>query len=371
MNLRIAAGVAAAVAAVAAVVVFFVVRSGEDVVASTTTTVPTPTTEPPPPVRSPLTGLPSADPAAEAHPAVSVKMDNSPDARPQSGINDADVVWEMKVEGITRFAVVFHSHLVDAVGPVRSARSSDIDLVAQLTRPLFAWSGGNAGVTAEVLQAARDGVLTNVSFDAAEGFYYRWDERRSPHNLYVNLVPLVAERSPEGQLGPWPIFEYRVPETAPHPTPAGAVPVAGISIDFGLGSVVEYVWDEERQGWNRYQVDVRHPRADSATVDLAGVQVSPANVIVQFVDYGVSAADSRSPRAITVGEGDAIVLTAGQAIPARWSRPDRAQPARFVDAAGQPVLLTPGTTWLALPSPGTPVPYLDQAFADSLLAVRR
>ena len=375
MNLRIGA-IAAAVLAVLAAVVVFVVLMGSDEEAAppsttTTTTIPTTTTEPPPPVRSPLTGLPTDDPVGELHPAVTVKMDNSPDARPQSGINDADIVYEMKVEGITRFAVVLHSRIVDAVGPVRSARSSDIDLVADLARPLFAWSGGNAGVTGEVLQAAREGVLTNVSFDAAEGFYYRSSERRAPHNLYVNLVPLVADRSPEGQWGPAPLFEYRVPETEPHPVASGAVPVAGVSIDFGLDTVVEYVWDAERQSWNRYQVDARHGRADSATVDQAGTQVSPANVVIQWVEYGVSAADSRSPRAITVGEGDALVLTAGQAVPGRWSRPSRDQPARFTDAAGQPILLTPGTTWVALPQAGTDVPFLDQAFADSLLAVRR
>nr|WP_249419759.1 DUF3048 domain-containing protein [Rhabdothermincola salaria] len=373
--MRIGAIAAAVLAVIGAVVVFvFVLGSDDEQVApttTTTTTIPTTTTEPPPPVRSPLTGLPTDDPVGELHPAVTVKMDNSPDARPQSGINDADIVYEMKVEGITRFGVVFHSRIVDGVGPVRSARSSDIDLVADLSRPLFVWSGGNAGVTGEVLQAAREDVLTNASFDAAEGFYYRSSERRSPHNLYVNLVPLVAERSPEGQWGPAPLFEYRVAETEPHPVPAEAVPVAGVSVDFGLRQVVDYVWDAEREGWNRYQVDTRHARENSAAVDQDGRQVAPANVVIQWVEYGVSAADSRSPRAITVGEGDALVLTAGQAIPGRWSRPTRDQPARFTDAAGQPILLTPGATWVALPEAGTPAPYLDQPTADALLAVRR
>lgn len=335
-------------------------------VSTDTTLLATTTTRPI--VRSPLTGLVTADPAAEAHPAVTVKMDNSPEARPQAGINQADVVYEVKVEGITRYALVFHSVLRDDVGPVRSARSSDIDLVADLSTPLFVWSGGNAGVTGEVLAAARNGILTNASFDVAEGFYYRSRDRRAPHNLYVNLVPLVAERAPAGQGAPAPIFTYRTEGAAIGGV--GVLPVAGISVDYGQRQVVEYVWDAGRQGWARYQADARHPRPRSATVDADGVQVVPPNVIVQFVEYGVSAADSRSPRAVTVGEGEAIVLTAGTATPARWSRPSADQPARFTDAAGVPIALTPGRTWVALAETGAPVAYLDQAFADGLLAER-
>ncbi len=331
--------------------------------APTTTT----TTTAAPAIRSPLTGLPAADPAGEQHPAVSVKMDNSPEARPQSGINQADVVYEMRVEGITRFALVFHSQLRDDVGPVRSARSSDIDLVAGLSTPLFVWSGGNPGVTAEVLAAARDGVLTNVSFDAAEPFYYRTRERRSPHNLYVNLVPLMAERAPEGQGPPAPVFAYREDDAA---VTSPSLPVAGVSIDYGLGRV-EYVWDVDRQGWNRYQVDARHPRPDSATVDTDGVQVTPANVVIMSTPYGVSPSDSRSPKALTVGEGEAIVLTDGQIIRGRWVRPDRSAPAQLLDEAGAPILLTPGRTWVALPETRASVVPLDQVTADGLLAEAR
>ncbi len=90
---------------------------GDAAPASSTTEAPTTTTTAAPVIRSPLTGLPSADPAGEQHPAVSVKMDNSPEARTQSGINQADIVYEMRVEGITRFALVFHSQLARRRGP--------------------------------------------------------------------------------------------------------------------------------------------------------------------------------------------------------------------------------------------------------------
>ncbi len=357
----------------ASVLVFagFVVACSSDqpeaAVVVPTTAEPTTTTTAPP-VLSPLTGLPAADPAGEQHPAVTVKMDNSPEARPQSGINNADLVYEMKVEGITRFSLVFHSSLVEGVGPVRSARSSDINLVAGLSTPLFAWSGANPGVTAEVLAAARNGVLTNVSFDAAEEFYYRARGRQAPHNLYVNLPPLVSARAPEGQGPPMPVFQYR-PQGGT--VGATATPTPGLSINYGNRQVVEYVWDAGRQGWDRFQVDERHPRSESATLDGGGVQVAPANVVVMFTEYGVSAADSRSPRAITVGEGEAIVLTAGQAIRGRWVRPEPSQAARLVDVAGAPILLTPGRTWVALPQTGSLVLPFDQIAADELLAFKR
>ena len=340
---------------------------GGDEDAAPEPTEPTTTTTAAPLPTYPLTGLPGADADVLGdHPAVSVKMDNSPEARPQAGLNQADVVYELLVEGITRFAVIFHSEMPDPVGPVRSARSSDIDLVADLSTPLFAWSGGNLGVTDEVLRAARDGILTNASYDVATASYYRSADRKAPHNLYLHLPQLLESTTPDGQGAPAPLFLYREADAAATGTPA-----AGVSVDFGLGVVVDYAWDAGRGGWARFQVDARHPRPDSATVDADGVQVSPANVVVLFTDYVPSPADARSPMALSVGEGDAIVFTGGTVVTGRWSRPDAARPAELVTATGEPILLTPGRTWVEMPRTGSSVTVLDQPTADGLLAVRR
>ena len=362
--------VLAAAVLVLAITVLAACSSGDGTVEATpdTTGAPTTTTAPPPPVLSPLTGLPTADALAEQHPAVTVKMDNSAEARPQAGINAADVVYEMKVEGITRFALVLHSQLPESVGPVRSARSSDIDLVADLSRPLFAWSGGNPGVTGEVLQAAREDVLTNASIDVAEADYYRASDRKAPHNLFVNLPGLVASRTPEGQGPPASIFVYR---TATSPAPVGASPASGVQVDFGLGTKIEYAWDASVEGWRRFQVDQRHPRPESATLDSDGVQVAPANVVVQLIQYGVSPSDSRSPKALTVGEGEALIFTNGQVIPARWVRPTRDVPTQYLDFVGQPIALTPGRTWVELAQQGPNVEILDPAAAEALLVDKR
>jgi hypothetical protein len=318
----------------------------------------------------PLTGLPSADATSKgAHPVIVVKMDNSPEARPQTGIERADVVYELLVEGITRFALVFHSELPEPVGPVRSARSSDIDLVSDLSKPLFAWSGGNPGVEREVGAADRKGLLTDASYSAASDAYFRSSDRVAPHNLYVNLPKLLELKAPDGQGAPKPLFTYRREATA-----VPGVAALGLSVDFGLGTVIDYLWDAERAGWRRFQVDGSHGRADSATMDRAGGQVTPANVVVMFTEYGQSPSDSRSPMALTVGSGRAIVYTAGQVIQGTWSRPDALTPAVLRSATGAVIELTPGRTWVELPrADATVTTYgvADQSVIDQLLAAVR
>ena len=116
-----------------------------DTVAPATTVESTTTTTTIPPMLAPLTGLPVS--TLITRPALAVKIDNHPKARPQWGLNQADVVYEENVEMLTRFAAVFHTNDSDPVGPIRSGRKQDIDLLEPLNSPLFAWSGGNAEVT--------------------------------------------------------------------------------------------------------------------------------------------------------------------------------------------------------------------------------
>jgi len=344
----------------------------------------------------PLTGVPDAKASGPAHPAVVVKIDNSPDSRPQTGINEADIVYELLVEGITRYALVFHSNMVDPVGPVRSARSSDIDLVADLSTPLFSWSGGNPGVVGEVRNAERKGILIDASQDAASPAYYRANDRQAPHNLYVHLPQLLELKAPANAGNPAPIFNFRKVATSPStattsststttskksssttttiapPTTTTTLPgspTPGFSLDFG-GVNVDYVWNPATKGWSRLQVDQTHPRAKSATLDTAGVQVSPENVIVQFIDYGQSPSDSRSPMALTVGSGKVLVFSDGRLVSGTWSRPSADKPTTYTAADGTPILLTPGRTWVALPRVGSAVATLDQPTADAFLAIK-
>jgi hypothetical protein len=130
------------------------------------------------------------------------------------------------------------------------------------------------------------------------------------------------------------------------------------------------VWNPATKGWSRLQVDQTHPRAKSATLDTAGVQVSPENVIVQFINYGQSPSDSRSPMALTVGSGKVLVFTDGRVVSGTWSRATAEKPTTYTAADGTPILLTPGRTWVALPRAGSAVITLDQPTADAFLAIK-
>jgi len=146
-------------------------------------------------------------------------------------------------------------------------------------------------------------------------------------------------------------------------------PAPGFTLDFG-GVAVDYVWNPTTKGWSRLQVDQTHPRAKSATLDTSGVQESPANVIVQFIDYGTSPSDSRSPMALTVGSGKVLVFTDGRLIAGNWSRPSAEKPTTYTANDGTPILLTPGRTWVALPRAGSAISMLDQPTADAYLAIK-
>lgn len=155
--------------------------------------------------------------SGSGRPALVVKIDNAPGAWPQAGLNQADVVFEVLVEGMSRFAAVFQTTDAAVVGPIRSARTSDLNLVAQLGRPLFAWSGGNSGVRAAVATSS----VVDIGADTSPGAYYRADGFRViPHNLMSSTLALRAAGS--GASGPAPIFSYAssslaVPTTTPPP----------------------------------------------------------------------------------------------------------------------------------------------------------
>jgi len=312
---------------------------------TTTTTVPETTTTTVAPIPlAPLTGLPVDDPARLMRAALVVKIDNlDPQARPQVGLNQADVVYEERVEGsVTRLLAVFHSTDSVPVGPVRSARTSDIAIVSALNKPYFAWSGANATFAARV-RASR---ITDVGYDVASGEYFREGARRIPHNLMLRSTSSLMSLPADGAAPPPPLFPFRAPDQQP----AHLEPIAGVSVNYGFSSgsaPVEYRWNGT--GWARSQRGTPH-------VDTAGVQVAPENVILQFVTYApTDVADQfgvRIPEAQLIGEGDALVLTAGGQIPARWHKPSLEAVTTYTDVEGNPIPLTPGQTWIALPSPG-------------------
>lgn len=316
---------------------------------TSTTAAPTTTTTAAPtgPI-APLTGLPvqEKDAALLFRTSLAVKIDNldapGESALPQTALPKADVVFEEVVEGnITRLVAVFHSQQPGTVGPVRSARTTDVELLPQLGRPLLAWSGGNAGVVSAV-QASP--FIINAGADAMPGSYFRDRSRRAPHNLMVRGDELWA-KAPAGTPGPQALFQYRKPGQG---QPPAAFEAVGVDLSWGGGgasSNVAWRWDPGPRVYKRDQRGRPH-------TDSGGAQITAKNVVVMITEYVPSYADSRSPQAKTVGSGELFVYTNGRVIHGRWDRPDIAKPATLVDDQGQPVLLSPGQTWIELPKLG-------------------
>ncbi len=329
---------------------------------ATTASAPTTTTAPSGP-KAPLTGLVVSDAAALARPALAVKIDNIDStgcevARPQFGIDHADLVYEILVEGITRFMAVFHSDIPETVGPVRSARSSDVDLIAMLGNPLFAWSGNNDNVAADLSKVRGRYVDVGHSSGAGNSFY-RDKDRCAPHNLLVNPADLYAFAADKSPGVPTPVFTYR-PANANLPATARAT--GGVRLT--TGQEVVYAWNAERKGWDRTQRGSLHTAVDGTTE----TPISPANVVVLEITYANSSTPG-SPLAVTLGKGKAHVYTEGKVIDGTWARSDNGDPWTLTDEVGAPIAITPGRTWVALAQTGK-VEELDGVAAAKFLKKR-
>ncbi|HEX6312364.1 MAG TPA: DUF3048 domain-containing protein [Acidimicrobiia bacterium] len=285
----------------------------------TTTTAPPPT--------APLTGLPDPDGAAQGRPALTVKVDNldGEGVRPQSGLDRADVVYEEVTEGdITRFAAIFQSQVPDEVGPIRSVRSIDPDLVTPIGG-IFAYSGGAPANVEKLLQAPVNSVDESQAGDAM----FRVDTKEAPHNLF-GRGQLLLDKG--GQpVPPPPLFPYLAEGEA-----FAGEAIAAFTVGFQAGYAPTYAYDAATRTWRR---DI----AGTPFVMADGTQIAPTNVIVQFTEY------TGGGEGNVLGEGDAWVFSDGQLVRGRWQRPSVDQPAQYVDAlSGQPIKLLPGTTWVEL-----------------------
>ncbi|HEX4778720.1 MAG TPA: DUF3048 domain-containing protein [Acidimicrobiia bacterium] len=287
-----------------------------------------------PPV-APLTGLPDPSGQAAHRAALGVKIENTPQARPQSGLDVADVVYDEVVDGgITRFLAIFQSTGTDPVGPIRSVRPIDPSLVWPVGG-IFAYSGG---VASEV-KAINAAPVLALDEDAAGTAMFRVSSRRSPHNLYGHPDKLWARGGKP--VPPPPLFQY---------LPAGAVfagqPVASFTVDESPDRSYDptYTWDAASRTWKRAYGSRPFTMTD-------GSQIAPANVVVQQTAYSPSPG---APGAIgqTVGQGPVWVFTDGKVAQGQWIRSSMAQPAHYVDGNGAPILLAPGRTWVELAAAG-------------------
>jgi hypothetical protein len=289
--------------------------------------------------RCSLTDLPAPGGSVPSRPALAVKVENLPVARPQYGLGDADVVYEEPVEGgITRFVVVYQCRSSPRIEPIRSARIVDPAIVDQFGRhPLFAYAGGIAPAVAAVQSSS----LVDVGVDRAPGAYFRDPARPSPHNLASSTHALYAAASSDqpSAAPPAPVFRYG-------PVPSGAAPTASIHIGYPASDVT-WRWDSQARAW------LRSYGNGQAAATAEGGQISAANVVVMKVvvypsPYVEDATGVHENLVTLTGSGSAQVFRDGVEVSGTWSRPSLHETTRYVDASGSDITLADGITWVEL-----------------------
>jgi hypothetical protein len=277
---------------------------------------------------SPFTG----EPVTSLQPVLAVKIDNIVLARPQTGLTQADIVYVIPVEGgLSRFMAIFSSHLPRVIGPVRSAREDDLELLRQFDRPAFAYSGAQPQLLPVVERARTVDLYAN-----RVGGYYRDYNRIAPYNLYAQTRQLLAEAkgaSTAHDIG----FRFG-------PAPPGGPPKASVSVSYSAAWFT-FTWSAAKGRWL-----VSMDGARAATTE--GPQLSAPTVVIQhttvrtspFLEWG----NLRPPYAVSTGSGTALVLRDGKAYQARWSRPDIRAGTTFTTLTGHPMTFARGPVWVVL-----------------------
>jgi Protein of unknown function (DUF3048) N-terminal domain/Protein of unknown function (DUF3048) C-terminal domain len=285
----------------------------------------------------PFTGLEPAKGVNIRRPAIAVKIENSPQARPQSGLDHADVVFEELVEGgITRFAAIFQCDSVKKAGPVRSARFDDPAFIRPLTRGL-AFAGANATVT-KSLTKHRMKLFTDVT--DAKALYRVPPGNTNEHSLFANVGLLLKQAAGKHIRRPSAdYFRFGPPTTQP-------TSVKKVDLLFEKSSVSEPIsWKWKRGTWRRYESGTPFLAAD-------GKQISAPNVLIQKVNAELSktlvdVAGNPSPRFAFSGKGKALLFRDGGVIKGRWRRA-RDGSFEYLDRTGTPLRFAPGPVWIEL-----------------------
>jgi hypothetical protein len=279
-------------------------------------------------LRSPFTG----EPVPSLNRVLAVKIDNIVYARPQTGLTHADIVYVLPVEGgLSRFLAVFSSDYPRVIGPVRSAREDDLELLRQFGRPAFAYSGATATLLPYIHRTAR---IVNLYSGTTKG-YYRDNSRIAPYNLYAHTKQLLAQSADASKardIG----FRFGPPPPDGKVTKSASVSYPAASFSF--------TWSAAKGRWL-----VSMDGAPAKTTD--GGRLAPATVVIQhttvrtsrFLEYG-----KPPPYAESVGSGTALVLRDGKEWTTHWSRPDANGGTTFTTASGPRMTFAPGQVWILL-----------------------
>ncbi len=306
----------------------------------TPTAAPTPTPSPTSVLyRSTLSGQ-----ALDAPPPrpLAVQIDNHPDARPQTGLTDADLVYETPTEAqLTRLTALFQTRAPEVVGPVRSARLVDLAILP-MHDAVLVYSGAAQGVTQALLGAGAE--LLHAEGNATPAGWRDWS-RWMPHNLYVSIPALRAVAAELGWERPTTASSLTFGPSAP-----GGEPATRVVIPYAQGQV-EFRYDGESNRYRRWVDGILHEDARSHQ------PVAPANVVVLVTEFWYRELPAgwtveRSLDLDLSSSGEAWLLRDGRVYRARWERPAEREPLRLIEAdTGQPLPLGEGQTWICIVSP--------------------
>lgn len=280
-----------------------------------------------------LTGEP-IEAGSLSRPSLGAKIDNHPSARPQVGLDEADIVFEELVEGgITRYVAVWHSVLPAEIGPVRSVRPMDPEIVSPFGG-VFAYSGGQV----RFIQAMQEAPVYNAIHGQpdTEETFYRTSAKVAPHNVLVKAPELINEHldlpAPQAQ------FDYSDSVETATAVAAGEA-MTSVNARFSGFSSPTWEWDSTQGAFLRFQTN---GAADSAA---SGNQISATNVVI--LNVGIDVIED-IPTTRLVSQGTGWVFTGGSYIEINWIKGTPESPVSLSTTAGEPVLLGQGNTWVEL-----------------------
>lgn len=293
-------------------------------------------THPKPKYYSPLTGLKVQQQSDETKPVTAIMIENSPDARPQSGLKQAEVVYEAIAEGgITRFLCLYQQNKPQLIGPVRSVRPYYLDWA----RPYDA-SIAHVGGSSLALQQVRNGSWRDIDQFFNGAYYWRASDRYAPHNVYTSFAKLDALNKAKG-------FKHSNPKPFLRADPDPAKKVTARTIQVRISGPLydsSYRYNAKNNNYIRYEGGVQHKDREKGVI-------TPTAVVILGVDMAIKWEDTYRETVKTIGSGKATIFQNGEVIKATWHKDSQSRGLSFTDADGKSVALTRGQTWItAIPN---------------------
>lgn len=279
-----------------------------------------------------LNGIEVASKADLSKPVTAIMIENSPDARPHSGLKQAEVVYEAIAEGgITRFLTIFQQHKPQLIGPVRSLRMYYVDWLAPYQASVAHVGGSHAS-----LQEIRNGKYRDIDQFFNGSSYWRANDRRPPHNVYTSFEKLDALNAGKGyKSSQFTSFARADGKASDKPN--------AVSIDINFSSS----WYNTHYDYDKASNTYLRSIGGQASNDREEGRLAPSVVIALHVNETTVMEDGWRQSIVTTGTGTATVFQNGTVAECTWRKNDRFSPLELIDAAGKPVALNRGQTWIA------------------------